>query len=61
MIPLASTFLFYICADASLGDELHGLAGISVIVYLVSFFVATMFTEVSGMVSYICSLSLIHI
>lgn len=55
MIPLASTFLFYICADASLGDELHGLAGISVIVYLVSFFVATMFTEVSGMVSYICS------
>lgn len=49
MIPLVSTLLFYVCADATLGDELHGLVAISVIVYLTSFFVATMFTEVSGM------------
>lgn len=46
LIPLVSTLLFYICADASLGDELHGLVGISVLVFMVSFFVATMFTEV---------------
>lgn len=49
---MVSTLLFYVCADATLGDELHGLVSISIIVYLISFFVATMFTEVSAMYMY---------
>lgn len=48
LIPLGSAFLFYIVADATLADELHGLVGITVIVCVISFFVATMFTEVSS-------------
>lgn len=47
MIPLVSTLLFYLCAEATLGDQLHGIVGISVVVYLAAYFVAKMFTEAS--------------
>lgn len=46
MIPLVSTVLFYVCAEATMSDELHGLVAISVLVFIVAFFVAKMFTEV---------------
>lgn len=46
VIPLVSAFLFYACADAALGSELHGLVGVTVVVYVLAFFVAAMFTEV---------------
>lgn len=48
MIPLVTTVLFYVCAEASMADELHGIVAISVLVYIVAFFVAKMFTEVSS-------------
>ncbi|CAM9190959.1 unnamed protein product, partial [Ectocarpus sp. 12 AP-2014] len=48
MIPLVSTVLFYVCAEATISDELHGMVAISVLVFIVAFFVANMFTEVRG-------------
>lgn len=47
MIPLVSTVLFYVCAEATMEDELHGIVAVSVLVFIVAFFVAKMFTEVS--------------
>eukprot|EP00903_Cladosiphon_okamuranus_P019573 g18001.t1 len=49
MIPLVSTVLFYICAEATISEELHGIVAVSLLVCAVSFFVAKMFTEVFGM------------
>lgn len=48
LIPLASTFLFYVSADAALGDKLHGLVGPTIVVFLLTSFVAKMFTEVKN-------------
>lgn len=46
LIPLVSTMLFYICTEATIADKLHGIVGISALVFVVAFFVAKMFTEV---------------
>lgn len=46
LIPLTSTFVFYLCVDEMLADELHGLVGVTLVTFLVSLFVANMFTEV---------------
>ncbi|CAM9740665.1 unnamed protein product, partial [Pylaiella littoralis] len=46
MIPLVSTVLFYVVVEATISDQLHGIVAISVLVFIVAFFVATMFTEV---------------
>lgn len=46
LIPLTSTFVFYLCVDEMLSDELHGLVGITLVTFVVSLFVANMFTEV---------------
>lgn len=46
LIPLVSTFLFYVVADATMADELHGLVAVSITVFLLSLFVSSMFTEV---------------
>lgn len=43
---MVSASAFYIIADLTMADELHGLVGITVVVFVISFFVATMFTEV---------------
>lgn len=48
MIPLVSTVLFYVCAEATMSDKLHGIVAVSVLVFIVAFFVAKMFTEVSS-------------
>ncbi|CAN0007533.1 unnamed protein product, partial [Choristocarpus tenellus] len=47
--PLCSTFLFYIMVDYQLGDDLHGLVGVSMVVFIASAFMGKMFTEVLGM------------
>lgn len=47
LVPLLSAFLFYMVAKATIEDELHGLVGITLVVFCLSVFVATMFTEVN--------------
>lgn len=46
LIPLVSTLLFYVVADATMAEELHGLVAVSMIVFLLSLFVGSLFTEV---------------
>ena len=47
LIPLLSTYLFYVVADAILADQLHGLIWVTFVVFSLSIFTATMFIEVS--------------
>lgn len=48
LIPLISAILFYVWADLILADKLHGLVIVTLIVYLMAYFVAKMFVEVSA-------------
>ncbi|CAM9104071.1 unnamed protein product, partial [Phaeothamnion confervicola] len=48
-IPLATSFMFYVCVNYAKGDDMHGLIGPTITVAILSFFVAKMFTEVFGM------------
>ncbi|CAM9740877.1 unnamed protein product [Ascophyllum nodosum] len=45
LIPLLSTYLFYVVADAILADQLHGLIWVTFVVFSLSIFTATMFIE----------------
>lgn len=52
VVPLACAVLFYVCANATMADSLHGLVAPTVVVYLCAFFIAKMFTEVSSACSF---------
>lgn len=48
-IPLVTTFLCYLALGYFIGDSVHGLIGPLLIVFFLSFFVASLFVEVFGM------------
>ena len=49
LIPLASALAFYVAADKLQGNELHGLIGPTLIVGVLAYFMARMFTDVFAM------------
>ena len=49
LIPLASTFMAYICIMVTIGDDLNGIVVPLVLTALLALFTVTLFNEVFGM------------
>lgn len=48
-VPLASALAYYLAADALYADDMHGLVAPTIIVGLIAFLIAQMFTTVFSM------------
>ncbi|KAG5189666.1 plasma-membrane choline transporter-domain-containing protein [Tribonema minus] len=49
LVPLASALAYYLAAQELMADKMHGLIGPTIIVGIIAFIVAHMFTQVFGM------------